>query len=83
MLKFLFGSKNDRYLKKLKPIIEQINQLEPEMQALSDSDFPAKITTWKGQVEAGEKTLEDLLPECFALVREAGQRVFDPPMRPL
>ncbi|WP_207264803.1 preprotein translocase subunit SecA [Desulfovibrio sp. Huiquan2017] len=81
MLKMLFGSKNDRYLKKLKPIIAQVNALEPEMLALSDIDFPAKIAAWKGQVAAGEKTLDDLLPECFALVREAGKRAFDPPMR--
>ncbi|NDV20450.1 preprotein translocase subunit SecA [Pseudodesulfovibrio sp. JC047] len=81
MLKFLFGSKNDRYLKKIKPIIEQVNAFEPEMKALSDEEFPARIAMWKGQVEAGEKTLDDLMPECFALVREAGQRAFDPPMR--
>ena len=81
MLKLFFGSKNDRFLKTLKPIIEQINALEPEMEALSDSDFPAKIAQWRGQVETEDKTLDDLLPECFALVREAGTRCFDPPMR--
>ena len=81
MLKKIFGSKNDRYLKKLNPIIAQINAFEPEMEALADSDFPVKIAAWKGQVAAGEKTLDDLLPECFALVREAGKRAFDPPMR--
>ncbi len=81
MLKFLFGSKNDRYLKKLNPIIARINSFEPEMAALEDSDFPVKIAAWRGQVESGTKTLEDLLPECFALVREAGKRAFDPPMR--
>ncbi|MGE4193933.1 MAG: preprotein translocase subunit SecA [Pseudodesulfovibrio sp.] len=81
MLKMLFGSKNDRYLKKLKPLIQQINALEPEMEKLSDGDFPAKIAAWKGQVAAGEKTLDDLLPECFALVREAGKRAFETPMR--
>ncbi|WP_419786799.1 preprotein translocase subunit SecA [Pseudodesulfovibrio sp.] len=81
MLKYIFGSKNDRYLKKLKPIIEKINGLEPQMAALEDADFPVKIAAWRGQVETGERTLDDLLPECFALVREAGKRVFDPPMR--
>ena len=81
MLKFLFGSKNDRYLKKIKPLVEQVNAFEPEMQALSDADIQARIAMWKGQVAAGEKTLDELMPECFALVREAGQRVFDPPMR--
>jgi len=81
MLKKLFGSKNDRYLKKLNPIIEQINAFEAQTEALSDADFPAKIAGWKEQVASGEKTLDDLLPECFALVREAGRRAFDPPMR--
>lgn len=81
MLKMLFGSKNDRYLKKLKPVIAEINALEPQMEALSDPDFPAKIAEWKEQVASGAKTLDDLLPKCFALVREAGKRVFDPPMR--
>ena len=81
MLKMLFGSKNDRYLKKINPIIEQVNAFESQMEALSDADFPAKIVQWKEQVAAGEKTLDDLLPECFALVREAGKRAFDPPMR--
>ncbi len=81
MLKFLFGSKNDRYLKKLKPIIAQINDLEPQMEALSDAEFPEIIAKWKEQVAAEEKTLDDLLPECFALVREAGKRVFEPSMR--
>ncbi len=77
MLKFLFGSKNDRYLKKLNPFIEEINSLEPAMQKLADENFPARITQWKKDVAAGTHTLDDLLPECFALVREAGRRVFD------
>ena len=81
MLKFLFGSKNDRYLKKIKPIVAEINGLEPQMEALGDEDFPRIIGEWKEQVAAGEKTLDDLLPECFALVREAGKRVFEPSMR--
>ena len=81
MLKFLFGSKNDRYLKKLKPIIEQVNSFESKMEALSDNEFPEIISEWKTQVANGDTTLDELLPECFALVREAGKRCFDPPMR--
>ncbi|MDD3313076.1 preprotein translocase subunit SecA [Pseudodesulfovibrio sp.] len=81
MLKYIFGSKNDRYLKKLKPIIDKVNGLESQMAALADADFPVRIAAWRGQVETGERTLDDLLPECFALVREAGKRAFDPPMR--
>ncbi len=81
MLKFLFGSKNDRYLKKLKPIIEEVNSYESKMEALTDNEFPEIINQWKEEVANGDKTLDDLMPECFALVREAGKRAFDPPMR--
>ena len=74
LVKKIFGSSNDRHLKKLQPLVEQINALEPRMQALSDADFPAKVAGWKEEVAAG-RPLDELLPECFALVREAGTRV--------
>jgi preprotein translocase subunit SecA len=77
MIKFLFGSKNDRFLKKLRPIVEKINSFEPAMKELADEDFPARISQWKEEVASGKRTLDDLLPECFALVREAGWRVFE------
>ncbi len=73
MFKKIFGSKNERYLKKFRPLVDRINALEPEMQALADQDFPVKIAGWKEEVAAG-RDLEDLLPEVFALVREAGWR---------
>ncbi|HWR03193.1 MAG TPA: preprotein translocase subunit SecA [Humidesulfovibrio sp.] len=73
-LKKILGSSNDRYLKKLEPTVAAIAALEPQMQALSDEDFPAKIAGWKEEVANG-RSLDDLLPECFALVREAGKRV--------
>jgi len=76
MLKLLFGSKNDRYLKRARPVVERVGALEPQMQALSDADFPAKIAAWKQEVAQGRK-LDDLLPEVFALVREAGKRSLD------
>ncbi|MGE4263058.1 MAG: preprotein translocase subunit SecA [Desulfovibrio sp.] len=73
ILKKIIGSSNDRYLRKLEPAVARIAALEPQMQALSDADFPAKIAAWKEEVAAG-RSLDDLLPECFALVREAGKR---------
>jgi len=73
ILKKIVGSSNERYLKKLQPRVERINALEAQMQALSDADFPARIAAWKQEVAAG-RDLDDLLVECFALVREAGVR---------
>ncbi len=72
--KKIFGTKNERYLKSLQPIVQEINAWEPEMQKLLDEDFPRKISEWKEQVANG-KQLDDLLPEVFALVRETAVRV--------
>ncbi|WP_291325021.1 preprotein translocase subunit SecA [Desulfovibrio sp. UCD-KL4C] len=69
----IFGSRNDRFIKKLKPQIDAIASFEPEMEKLTDEQFPQKISQWKEEVSAGKK-LDDLLPEVFALVREAGKR---------
>ncbi|SNR96421.1 preprotein translocase subunit SecA [Humidesulfovibrio mexicanus] len=74
ILKKIIGSSNERYLKKLQPTVAAIASFEPKMQELSDADFPARIAAWKEEV-AGGRSLDDLLPECFALVREAGRRV--------
>ncbi|MDO9083933.1 MAG: DEAD/DEAH box helicase, partial [Humidesulfovibrio sp.] len=76
IIKKIVGSSNDRSLKKLQPLVDRIGSLEPQMQALADADFPAKVAAWKQEVAAG-RSLDDLLPECFALVREAGKRVLD------
>ncbi len=69
----LFGTNNDRILKSLNPIIEQINALEPQMQALSDEQIAQTTMEFKQRVEKGE-TLDEILPEAFALVREASVR---------
>ncbi|MCW9028085.1 MAG: preprotein translocase subunit SecA [Kangiella sp.] len=69
----IFGSRNERTLKKLRKTVELINQLEPEMEALSDEQLKAKTTEYKERVEKGE-TLEQILPEAFATVREASKR---------
>ena len=78
--KRIFGSRNDRQIKALRPRVAEINALEPEMEALSDADFPARTAEWKRQVAAGETTLDDLIVPAFALVREASKRALG--MRP-
>ena len=69
----IFGTENDRKLKKLRPIVEMINGLEKEYEALSNSSLKSKTTEFKKRVQNGEK-LDDLLPEAFATVREAAKR---------
>ncbi|HSM52873.1 MAG TPA: preprotein translocase subunit SecA [Erythrobacter sp.] len=72
--KSLFGSSNDRYVKSLGKIVNQINALEPQMQALSDDELKAQTDKFRRRLEAGA-TLDDILPEAFATVREASVRV--------
>ena len=69
----IFGTENDRKLKKLRPIVDMINDLEKEYEALSNSALKSKTTEFKKRVHNGEK-LDDLLPEAFATVREAAKR---------
>ncbi len=81
LLHRLFGSANERYVKSLNKEIQQINALEPAVAALSDEDLKARTAWLKGRLENGE-TLDDILPDAFATVREAakrtiGQRHFD------
>ena len=72
--KRIFGSSNDRYVKSLGGTVGKINGLEPDMQALSDDDLKAQTPKLKGRLAAGE-TLDQILPEAFATVREAAKRV--------
>jgi len=77
----VFGTRNDRLLREMREVVKRINELEPAMQALDEAQFPEKTAEFKKRLEAGE-TLDDLLPEAFALVREAavrtvGMRHFD------
>ena len=74
LLTKIFGSKNERELKRLQPLVEQINRLEPEMAGLSDQELAAKTGEFRQRLAAGAG-LDDLLPEAFAVVREAGRRV--------
>ncbi len=73
VLSKVFGNANDRIIKRLMPLVEQINALESELAALSDADLAAKTPEFKARLEQGE-TLDDLLPEAFAVVREAAKR---------
>ena len=75
LVRKIFGSKNDRFLKKLRPLVAKINALEPEMQALADEELPQRLAVYREQVQSGEKDLDAVLPEVFALVREASTRV--------
>ena len=70
----IFGSKNDRYLKKLRPLVQKINALEPEVEKLADEEFPQRMAEYRQAVQEGAKTLDGILPEVFALVREAAKR---------
>ncbi|MGE0058302.1 MAG: preprotein translocase subunit SecA [Dehalococcoidia bacterium] len=78
----LFSNANDREIKKLQPIVREVTDLEPDMEALSDEALQAKTAEFRERFTSGEDTLEDLLPEAFAAIREAirrklGQRAFD------
>ena len=75
LVRKIFGSKNDRFLKKLRPLVAKINALEPEMQALADEELPQRLAVYREQVQNGEKDLDAVLPKVFALVREASTRV--------
>ncbi|WP_394269693.1 preprotein translocase subunit SecA [Qipengyuania sp.] len=74
VMKAMFGSSNDRYVKTLGKTVSQINALEPQMQALSDDELRAQTDKFRRQLAEG-KTLDEILPEAFATVREASVRV--------
>lgn len=76
LTKKIFGTRNDRFLKSLQPVVAQINSLESSMQALTDQDFPARIAAYRQDVAQGQ-SLSDILPEVFALTREASRRVLE------
>jgi preprotein translocase subunit SecA len=69
----VFGSKNERELKQLQPLVERVNALEPEIQAMSDEQLKAQTAAFRERYDRGE-TLDSLLPEAFATVREASRR---------
>src|SRR5882762_5494732 len=76
LLAKVVGTQNERELKRLRPIVAQVNALEPGTTALSDEQLRAKTAEFKQRVAKGE-SLDELLPEAFAVVREAGRRVLN------
>jgi len=76
IFKSILGNENDRQIKKWKPVVNKINALEPEIKGLIDSDFVNKTQQLKDKLSSG-KTLDDILPEAFALVREASFRIYE------
>lgn len=72
----IFGSRNDRVLKKLNKVVVEINDFETTIEQLDDTNLQAKTVEFRQQLADG-KTLDDILPEAFAVVREAGKRVLN------
>jgi preprotein translocase subunit SecA len=83
VLKKILGSKNQREVRRLRPMVEQINRIEKEYQALSDADLQAKSLAWKQELSAIQdpdllaKRLNALLPEAFAAVKNTARRLWD------
>ncbi|NVD07397.1 preprotein translocase subunit SecA [Vibrio sp. JPW-9-11-11] len=75
LLTKVIGSRNDRTLRRLRKIVKEINNYEPTFEALSDEELKAKTVEFRQRLEQGE-TLDKLLPEAFATVREASKRVY-------
>ncbi|MBU2489885.1 MAG: preprotein translocase subunit SecA [Proteobacteria bacterium] len=73
LLEKIFGTKNSREIKRLMPLVEAVNSLEPKFQAMTDAELAAMTPRFKERLEKGEP-LDDLLPEAFAVVREASVR---------
>ncbi|MBI4352743.1 MAG: preprotein translocase subunit SecA [Candidatus Omnitrophica bacterium] len=76
VLRKIFGTQNDRTLRRLTPIVEQINRWEPEISKLTDAELRAKTDVFRERLKKGEP-LDALLPEAFAVVRETGKRVLN------
>lgn len=76
LAKSIFGSSNDRELRKMRKIVDRINQLEPELQALTSEQLHNKTIEFKQRINLGE-SLDDILPEAFATVRETANRVLE------
>ncbi|EPH2039496.1 preprotein translocase subunit SecA [Proteus mirabilis] len=70
----IFGSRNERAIRRMRKVVAQINQLEPEFEKLTDDELKAKTDEFRERLKKGEKE-EDILPEAFATVREASKRV--------
>src|SRR5678809_1029901 len=76
LLAKVIGTQNERELKRLRPLVTRINDLEGSVRDVSDADLRAKTALFRERVAKGE-SLDDLLPEAFSVVREAGRRVLN------
>ncbi|MDD5449277.1 MAG: preprotein translocase subunit SecA, partial [Candidatus Omnitrophica bacterium] len=81
ILKRIFGSQNERYIKKIRPAVDRINALEPEISKLTNEQLKGKTAEFKERINAArakevpeKQALDEILPEAFAVVREAGKR---------
>ena len=73
LAKTIFGSSNDRYVRSLRKIVDVINGFEPTISAMTDDELRQQSAVLRGRIESGQ-TLDDILPEAFATVREAAKR---------
>ena len=73
LIEKIFGTHSENELKRIYPIVDRIDALEPEIQALSDQELKDKTREFKQRLSDGE-TLDDILPEAYAVVREAAKR---------
>src|SRR3954467_13211816 len=76
LLAKVVGTQNERELKRLRPIVGQVNAFEPAISALTDEQLRGKTSAFRERLGRGEP-LDDILPEAFAVVREAGRRVLN------
>ena len=76
MFSKVFGTRSQREVKRIMPLVKKIEDLRPEMQKLTDEELRGKTREFKKRLEEGA-TLDDLLPEAFATVREAAKRVLE------
>jgi len=76
IVKKVFGTSNERELKQLAPVVEQINRLEPEMEKMTLEELAAKTPEFRQRLERGEE-LDNLIPEAFAVVREVARRTVE------
>lgn len=77
MMRKIFGTKQDRDIKALRPILDEVNSLEAKYKAMSDSELQSQTPIFKSRLNEGKATVNDILPEAFAVVREASRRVMN------
>lgn len=77
MMRKIFGTKQDRDMRAIKPILEQVNALEPKYKAMSDEELQGQTQIFKNKLQKENMTVNDILPDAFAVVREAGKRVMN------